>query len=264
MSEPLVLVDKDGAIGTITLNRPKSMNALSTQLGIDLGQALEDLESDPNIRVLILTGAGKAFCAGVDLKELGGENSMLKQEGGLMSSSRTNSIRRMSHFSGPTIAAVNGVAITGGFELALNCDIIIASTAARFADTHARVGVYPGGGASQILSRTIGLSRALELSLTGNYLTAEKAYEWGLVNRVVAPDELLSTSRALAEDMLTLDEGILPGYKKLIRDGFGMTFAQAVELEQETARAGGNRVDADEVERRRKGILERGRSQKQK
>ena len=256
-----LIVEKSGGIATLPLNRPKSLNALSSQMGRELSAALEMLEADPEVRVLILTGAGKAFCAGVDLKELSGENSALNQEGGLMGENNINSIRQLAEFSGPVIAAVNGVAITGGFELALNADIIIASTHARFADTHARVGVYPGGAASQILSRTIGLYRALELSLTGNFLSAEKAYEWGLVNRVVEPDELLATARALAADMLSLDDKILPGYKKLIRDGFAMTYEQGMKLEESTAREAGNRVSADEVEERRKAILVRGRQQ---
>ena len=123
----------------------------------------------------------------------------------------TDIVRAMESFDRPIIGAINGFAITGGFEVALTCDILIASPAAKFADTHARVGVMPGWGLSQKLSRTIGIYRAKELSLTGNYLSAEQAAEWGLVNRVVPAEELLTTCRALAKDILScVPEMVVP------------------------------------------------------
>jgi enoyl-CoA hydratase len=146
----------------LTLNRPEAMNALSRELLAELRSAVAELEQDPEVRVLILTGAGRAFCAGLDLKEIStiglpafGENNEF------------DPVRALARFCGPVIAAVNGVAITGGFELALQCDVILAAQSARFADTHARVGVVPGWGLSQKLSRLIGIYRAKEISLTG-------------------------------------------------------------------------------------------------
>src|SRR5262249_58026507 len=123
-------------------------------------------------------------------------------------------IETMTRCDRPIIGAINGVAVTGGFELALACDVLIASTEARFADTHARVGIMPGWGLSQKLSRLIGISRAKQLSLTGNYCSAEQACAWGLVNRVVPPAELLPTCRALAADMLSCDREVMLAYKR--------------------------------------------------
>ena len=125
-------------------------------------------------------------------------------------------VRAMAAFSGPVIGAINGVAITGGFELALACDVLIASSNARFADTHARVGVMPGWGLSQKLSRAVGIYRAKELSLSGNFLSAEQANDWGLVNRVVAPEDLMPQARALAEDTLGAGRDHAEAIKALI------------------------------------------------
>ena len=129
----------------------------------------------------------------------------------------------------------NGHAITGGFELALACDVIIASEQARFADTHARVGILAGWGLSQRLPRLIGLSRAKELSLTGRPLFAQEAYEWGLVNRVVTADELLPSAIAMAEEMFALVPHIMREYKKLIDDGFSMPLNEAMVYEEKIA-----------------------------
>ena len=131
-----------------------------------------------------LTGAGKAFCAGLDLRELGSEGVPTLGDA-------SDPVRALAAFGKPVIAAVNGAAVTGGFELALACDVLLASTEARFADTHARIGVIPGWGLSQKLSRLIGLPRAKEMAFSGNFIDAETAERWGLVNRVLSPDALL-------------------------------------------------------------------------
>jgi enoyl-CoA hydratase len=130
----------------------------------------------------------------------------------------------------PIIGGINGFAITGGFELALGCDVLIASTQGRFADTHARVGIMPGWGLSQKLSRAIGIYRAKELSLTGNYLTAEQAAAWGLVNRVVAPAELLPACHALAQDMRSCAPDVVRAYKRVIDAGFATTFSEGLRI----------------------------------
>ena len=196
MSEPVLLIEKSEGIATLTLNRPQAMNALSRQLRAAIVSAFDQLREQQDVDVVILTGAGRAFCAGLDLKELGGESGGGSDVGDAVSG--TTMVRALAQFDRPIIGAINGFAITGGFELALACDVLIASTAARFADTHARVGILPGWGLSQKLSRAIGIYRAKELSLSGNYLSAEQAAEWGLVNRVVEPAELLPACRALA------------------------------------------------------------------
>ena len=255
MSEPVLLVDGGEGIATVTLNRPGAMNALSRELREAIGAAFRELHSDVETRVVILTGAGRAFCAGLDLKEL---------EGGLPGGRRDPSAPEMldaiASFEGPVIGAINGFAITGGFELALACDLLVAAREAHFADTHARVGILPGWGLSQKLPRLIGVHRAKELSLTGNYLAAEQAETWGLVNRVVEPDELLPTCRALAEDMLSCDPVSLRGYKRVIDEGFAATLADGLAMESRASTAH-SRAHPPDVAARRKTVQERGRRQ---
>ncbi|WP_439814672.1 enoyl-CoA hydratase [Zavarzinia sp. CC-PAN008] len=258
MSEPVVLVEKAAeGYAVVTLNRPNAMNALSTQLRTELANTIDALEADPAVRVIILTGAGRAFTAGLDLKELG-------SGGGNAISAAVevrDPVRALGAFKGPVIGAINGVAITGGFELALACDVLLASTNARFADTHGRVGIMPGWGLSQRLSRTIGIYRAKELSLTGNFLSAAQAEAWGLVNRVVEPDELLPAARKLATDMLSLVPEMLLNYKRLIDDGFAVGFGDAMALELQRSKSANTTVAAADVEARREAIRQRGKSQ---
>ncbi|MGH9884574.1 MAG: enoyl-CoA hydratase [bacterium] len=257
MSDPVLLVTRDAGIARVTLNRPKAMNALSRELRTALVEAFTSLAADPAVRVVILTGAGRAFCAGLDLKELGsGEGpvgSGRREDGNIM--------KAMSAFAGPIIGAINGVAVTGGFELALACDVLIASSEARFADTHARVGIMPGWGLSQKLSRAIGVYRAKELSLTGNFLDARSAEMWGLVNRVVAPEALLPTCTQLAQDMLSVPDTGLRSYKRIIDSGFALPLGEA--LEQERALSGEANLDVDpaSVERARVAVRARGQVQ---
>ena len=251
-------IDRDtSGYAILTLNRPAAMNALSRQLRQELTSALDDLARDESIRVLILTGAGRAFCAGVDLKELGQSGSQALGATGTAS----NVLEAIGRFKGPIIAAINGPAITGGFELALACDVLLASTSARFADTHARVGVMPGWGLSQKLSRVIGPYRAKELALTGNFLSAELAAEWGLVNRVVQPEQLMPLARQLAADMLTAVPQMLVALKKVMDDGYAVSLADGLAIEGERARAANTAVKPAEVEARRAAIRERGKAQ---
>ena len=263
MSEPVILVEKSGGIATVTLNRPTAMNALSHDLRRAIAETFEALEADENIRVAILTGAGKAFCAGLDLKELGGDASAVGGNSGGVNSTigDKDPVTSIGRFSGPVIGAINGVAITGGFELAIACDVLICSENARFADTHARVGILPGWGLSQKLSRAIGIYRAKELSLTGNFLSAQQASEWGLVNRVVPAEELLPTARKLAEDMLSVVPQCLPAYKKLIDDGFAQDFGTALKTERRFSNAANKSVAPEEIAARREGIQNRGKQQ---
>lgn len=257
MSEPVILVEKTGEYAVVTLNRPQAMNALSRELRSAIAETFDALEADPQVRVAILTGAGKAFCAGLDLKELGAGADTV--QGTVTSRDPVTSIGR---FSGPVIGAINGVAITGGFELALACDVLIASSDARFADTHGRVGILPGWGLSQKLSRAIGIYRAKELSLTGNFLGAAQAAEWGLVNRVVAPQELMPACRKLAEDMLSLVPECLSGYKHLIDEGYAENFGEAMKTERRVSGAANTGVRSTDVEARREAIRQRGQAQK--
>ena len=260
-TEPVITVEKEGDLAIVTLNRPGAMNALSQALRDAIAETFFDLEADPDIRAAIITGAGRAFCAGLDLKELGSGASSVGNavEGG---GDRKDPVQALDQFSGPIIGAINGVAITGGFELALACDVLIASSEARFADTHARVGVMPGWGLSQRLSRAIGIYRAKELSLSGNFLSADQAADWGLVNRVVAPEDLMPTARQLADDMLSVHPQMLVQYKAVIDEGFSQPFGDALQTELRHSRASAVDTSADAIEERRKQVQARGKEQK--
>jgi enoyl-CoA hydratase len=258
MSQDVVIVEIDGAVATVTLNRPDAMNALSRAMRRELAAAMHRLEADDSVRVVILTGAGeRAFTAGLDLKELGAEGLGAANA----DSAEENPVKAIELLTKPCIGAINGVAITGGFEVALACDVLIASDRARFADTHARVGVMPGWGLSQKLSRLIGPYRAREMSFTGNFLDATTACAWGLVNRVVSATELLATARALAADMATIDPAFSAAYKSLINDGYAMTFADGMALEAKRSTEANSQVSAQAVETARAAVQARGRAQ---
>jgi enoyl-CoA hydratase len=258
MSEEVVLVSHDGPVAIVTLNRPQAMNALSQALRRELARVFRELEAEDDVRAIVLTGAGtRAFTAGLDLKELG-------QQGLGAANAETaddNPVKAIEQTGKPVIGAINGVAITGGFEVALACDVLIGSENARFADTHARVGIMPGWGLSQKLSRLIGPYRARELSLSGNFLDAATAERWGLLNRVVPADELVAAATKLAHDMASIAPSFARGYKRLINDGYELPFGQAMALEAERSTAANAKVSAAEVEAARGAVQARGRSQ---
>jgi enoyl-CoA hydratase len=257
---PLVLTEIEDAVAIVTLNRPEAMNALSKALRAELAEAMLAVAHDDAVRAVVLTGAGtRAFTAGLDLKELGASTEGLGAANA--TDPRDNPVKAVEQCAKPVIGAINGVAITGGFELALACDVLIASTNARFADTHARVGIMPGWGLSQKLSRMIGISRAKELSFTGNFLDADTAERWGLVNRVVEPDALLPAAAALARDMANIDPAMLAAYKTLIDDGYAMSFGQGLALEAERSTAANGQVAPESVEQARLAVMARGRAQ---
>jgi enoyl-CoA hydratase len=252
---PVLLVERSGGIATITLNRPEALNALNTELRDAIEVAFRELAKDSEVRVAIITGAGRAFSAGIDLKEL--SSTRLERSG----AADYDMISAIHDFEAPVIGAVNGHAITGGFELALACDLLIASENAVFGDTHARVGIVPGWGLSQKLPRLIGISRAKELSLTGNFIDAAQAERWGLVNRVVPADELMPTCRQLAQDMLSCDPPSLRRYKQMIDRGYAGTFSDGMAIERQISREHLAGVTSEAVAARRAGIQDRGRKQ---
>ncbi len=250
-----VLVDRLDGMARVTLNRPDALNALSTGLRQAISRTFVELQADASVGVVILTGAGRAFTAGLDLKELGGEiDPDVRADPAALDIAAA-----VAAFDRPIIGAINGFAITGGFELALMCDIIICSSEARFADTHARVGVVPGWGLSQRLPRLIGINRAKELSLTGNFLSAETAYEWGLANRVVAPGELLPVCEQIARDILSTDRATRQEILRIMDAGWHTTLDEGLALEQAASRA--HKVRARDVAARRADIQGRGRTQ---
>jgi len=257
----MLLVEKpsDG-VAVVTLNRPEAMNALSRALRAALQQAIVELDADPDVKVIVLTGAGeRAFTAGLDLKEL--STDPLGMGAANATDPAENPARAVLSCSKPIVGAINGVAITGGFEVALACDVLICSTNARFADTHARVGITPGWGLSQKLSRCIGPYRAKELSLTGNFLSAQQAYDWGLVNRVVAPEELMPAALKLAGEMASIEADMLVTYKAMIDDGYALPMGEGLELEHQRSLAHNRDVTPEMVAERREKVQARGRTQ---
>ncbi|MDO8361533.1 MAG: enoyl-CoA hydratase-related protein [Actinomycetota bacterium] len=182
---PVVVVERHDQVALIRLNRPAARNAVNVELATALVAAMQDCQ---DARAIVITGEGKAFCAGLDLRNLGTDR--LVDLPPFVDSVATSGV--------PTIAAVNGPAVTGGFEIALSCDFMVASTAAAFADTHLRVGVYPGPVLVE-LPRRVGMAKAREMSLTGNFVDAETALRIGLVNHVVAPEDLLPFALSLAQ-----------------------------------------------------------------
>ncbi|MDT3439080.1 MULTISPECIES: enoyl-CoA hydratase [unclassified Pseudofrankia] len=214
---PVVRYEVADRVATVTLNRPQARNALSRAVTYALWDAVNAAEDDPGVDAVIVTGADPAFCAGVDLKEVSGEtapSARKRPEGTGPERGEDGLFRFLPVISKPVIGAINGVAVTGGLEIALQCTLLVASERARFADTHARIGIMPGGGLTVLLAQSIGLRRAIEMSLTGNFVTADEAMRLGLVNHVVPHEELLPFAWRLAADIVSNDQR---GVRRLLR-----------------------------------------------
>lgn len=189
--DSVVITERRGPVAVVTLNRPDARNALNAELAAAFPRAIRDADADPEVRAIVLTGADPAFCAGFDRRDVdGGERKGENPHPGYWTALPPTRV--------PVIGAINGAAVTGGFEIALACDFLIASERARFADTHTRVGMVPGWGLTVILPRLIGPARARFMSLTGDFVDAATANEWGLVVEVVAHEELLDRAVAIA------------------------------------------------------------------
>ncbi len=229
-------IERDGAIVTLTLNRPDKRNAISSREECDeVVAACDALRRDDDVRVVILTGAGSAFCAGGDLKGM--------RDGTGITSGKTGAEIRESYRRGiqriplalyeldvPTIAAVNGPAIGAGLDLACMCDIRIASEKALFAESFVKVGIVPGDGGAFLLPRVIGMSKALEMSLTGETIGAAEALACGLVSRVVAPDALMDSARETARKIAANPPQAVRLTKRLLREGQSMSLATLLEM----------------------------------
>jgi enoyl-CoA hydratase len=266
----VVLLEVADRVATVTLNRPEARNAMSAELIAALGRLVAEADARDDVDVFILTGTDPAFCAGLDLKELGHDGGVLKRNPDFERAHREDPDqeprRRVRRGTLPTakpiIGAVNGVAVTGGLELALNCDFLVASDRARFADTHARVGVHPLWGLTVTLPQAVGLRRAREMSATGNFIDARLALEWGLVNHVVVHDELLPFARALAADIVSSDQHAVGAILATYEEASRVPGAEARAVETRAAavfQRGG--VDPADIERRRLAVVDRGHSQ---
>jgi enoyl-CoA hydratase len=245
----VLLIETTDRIRTLTLNRPRARNALSAELRTRFFAALGDAERDDDVDVVIVTGADPVFCAGLDLKELGDTTELPDI------SPKWPAMRK------PVIGAINGAAVTGGLELALYCDILIASEQARFADTHARVGLLPTWGLSVRLPQKVGVGMARRMSLTGDYLSASDALRAGLVTEVVPHDELLATARRVALSITGNNQravrALLESYHYIddqqTSAGLWIEAASATRWMRETS--------GDDVAASRAAVFERGREQ---
>lgn len=228
-----VMLEVSDFIATVTLNRPDAMNAIDSELAQELRAAWADISSRKDVRVGIITGAGqRAFCAGADLKKtMPQEESFAELHYG--SKSEATPFSKL-HTDKPLIAAINGIALGGGVELAMLCDIRIASSTALFGLPEVSIGSIPAGGGTQRLIRTVGRSDSMLLLLTGERVDAVEALRIGLVSRVVPPSELLPTARALAARIATNAPLAVTAVKKLVNVGGEMSLAAGLELEQQT------------------------------
>ena len=248
-STDILLIDTQDRVRTLTLNRPHARNALSSALRTQFFAALRDAEADDGVDVVILTGADPVFCAGLDLKELGDSTDL------------PDISPQWPAMTKPVIGAINGAAVTGGLEFALYCDILIASEQARFADTHARVGLLPTWGLSVRLPQKVGVGLARRMSMTGDYVSAADALRAGLVTEVVPHDELLTTARRVAASIVGNNQNavraLLASYHRI--DDAATTEGLAIEAESATqwmSSASGHDIAAN-----RDAVLQRGRAQ---
>jgi enoyl-CoA hydratase len=256
-------VEVDGAVGVVTLDRPEARNALSGELVAAIDGAVSDLDQRNDIAAIVLTGTDPAFCAGFDLRQLAGE---LRATEAQQRASGVEHPGLLPAHETPMIAAVNGPAVTGGLELALSCDFLIASERARFADTHARVGAMPGGGLTIRLPELIGIDRALQMSYTGDFIDAGRAFEWGLVNEVVPHERLVDRAKEIARAMATIPpeniREIRRMYALIAAAPGGRDGEEAWRLERRLSRAWmAERFDDRRLAAERQSIVERGRRQ---
>lgn len=209
METPVIFTVEDH-IAWITLNRPERRNAINQALLVHLYNAIDEVAANDDISVAVITGNGKSFCSGLDLAIIQQENLFDPRGDGL------GMVDLLKRCKKPVIGAINGHAITGGFELALNCDFLIASERASFADTHAKVGIQPGWGMTQFLQQAVGQRRAKQMSFTCQFIDAETARQWGLVNEVVPHDSLLPRTKEIASQICTVNQPMLKIVKGLI------------------------------------------------
>ena len=228
MAYETLLVETDGAVGVITLNRPEALNALNAKLCGELSSQLALWESDPAIGCVVITGAGRAFAAGADIKEMAPRSYMDVYKGDMFAAFE----HALSSFRKPIIAAVNGFALGGGCELAMACDFILASEAAKFGQPEINLGVMPGIGGTQRLTRFVGKSKAMEMCLTGRMMDAAEAERAGLVSRVLPAEKLMEEAKAAARKIASQSQPIAMMTKEAVNAAYETTLRQGVMFER--------------------------------
>ena len=225
MGKPVLFETKEG-IAMITLNRPEKRNAINRELLVHLYNYLDEVSNNDKIRVAVITGNGKSFCAGLDLSVIKTENLFDPRSDGKDLQDVFKNCEK------PIIGAINGHAITGGFEIALNCDFLMASERASFADTHAKVGIHPGWGMTQLLRQAVGQRMARQLSFTCQFISAQKALQCGLVNEVVPHEELVSRTKQISTEICSVNQEMLRVVKGLIKYKDQVTLQEAFAHER--------------------------------
>jgi enoyl-CoA hydratase len=222
-----ILTSTEDQIGIVTLNRPTVLNALSHDLMDELVKALEEFDKDENIRVIILTGSERAFAAGADIKEMSDETTI-----SIMNKDRFATWDRVRNIKKPIIAAVSGFALGGGCELVMTCDMIVASETAQFGQPEINIGVIPGAGGTQRLTRVVGKHKAMEIILTGRSITANEAHAMGLVNRVAPVELYLDEAKALAKEIAKKSPVAVKLAKEAILKAFDGSLVEGLEFER--------------------------------
>ena len=225
--EKSVLFDVKDDVALITLNRPDRHNAICQDLLVNLYNYIDEVARSGDIKVAIITGAGKSFCSGLDLEVIGKDNLFNPRGDG------KDFPDVLAACTKPVIGAINGNAITGGLEIALNCDFLIASEKARFIDSHAKVGIHPGWGMTQLLQQAVGQRMAKQMSFTCRPLSAEEAFRCGLVNEVLPPEKLLPRAMEIARDICTVNPDIMTVIKGLIERRNAQSHDEAFQAERD-------------------------------
>ena len=240
-----VLYEARGAVALVTLNRPQALNSFTRQMHHDLWAALDMAEADSKIRALVVTGAGRGFCAGADLSEFdfapGPDLVKRADPGPVIDQAFNPTARRLQNLRMPTIAAVNGVAAGAGASLAMCCDIAVASPAASFIQAFSKIGLIPDAGGSWLLVERLGMARAMALAMTGDKLSADKAKEWGLIWDVA--EDSVAAALALAERLAVMPTKALVATRQLLRDACTRSFTQHLDVERDTQSAMGRTHD---------------------
>jgi len=232
----VVLYEKRGAVGLITLNRPERRNAITQQLLTELFDCVEGADADSEVGAIVLSGQGKSFCSGIDLDYLATDNLVNPRGDG------RDMVDVFQGCATPIIGAVSGYAITGGFELALNCDFLIADETACFMDTHAKIGIHPGWGMTQLLQQAVGRKRALQISLTCEKIPADKAFRWGIVNEVVTREALLPRALELADCVTAVNREMMHTVKSYIEVQNGAHVDEGLAREKAAFKAFASKV----------------------